>query len=67
VVVKDFYLLLRATIMGAKSVSLPKILVNELSLTIIMRRMQATDGKQQAIDRPNCIHGMAELAFEKFV
>jgi hypothetical protein len=53
--------------MGAKSVSLPKILVNELSLTIIMRRMQATDGKQQAIDRPNCIHGMAELAFEKFV
>jgi hypothetical protein len=43
------------------------MLMNEPSLSNIMRRMPAVDWKQWAMDMPNWIKDMVESAFDKFV
>jgi hypothetical protein len=48
-----FYSLPRATIMGARSVWHFKMLVNEQSLTTIMKGMSEADWLQWAMDRLN--------------
>jgi hypothetical protein len=53
VAIKEFYSLLRATILGAKNVELLKVLFAEQSLTTIMGRVPAADWKQWDMDRPN--------------
>jgi hypothetical protein len=65
--IREFYSVLKTTIMRAKSVSLLKMIVNEQSLAAIMVKMPAADWKQWAMDRTNLIQGMVEAAFEKLV
>ncbi len=50
-VVRDFYLLLRAAILGAKAVGHLKMLINTQTLPSIMGKMPAADWKQWAIKR----------------
>lgn len=66
VAIREFYSLLRDTILGAKNVGLLKVLFAEQSLTTIMGRVPGADWKQWDMDRPNWMQGTVEPAFKEY-
>ncbi len=65
--VREFYLLLRAAIKGAKGIGRLGLLVNDQTVPKIMGKMPYTDWKEWATRRPEWMQEDLGSAFEEFV
>jgi hypothetical protein len=65
--VREFYLLLRAAIKGAKGIGRPDLLINDQTVPKIMSKMPYTDWKERATKRPDWMQENLASAFERFV
>ncbi len=65
--VKEFYLLLRAAIKGAKGIDRLGLLINDQTVPRIMSKMPYTDWKEWATKRPDWMQENLTSAFERFV
>ncbi len=65
--IREFYSLLRTTLIGARKAQLLLRLINDQTLPGIMARMPLGDWKQWAKERPQWIQGSLEYVFWKFV
>jgi hypothetical protein len=65
--VREFYLLLRAAIKGAKGIGRLSLLVNDQTIPKIMSKMPYTDWKEWATRRSEWMQEDLASAFEKFV
>jgi hypothetical protein len=65
--VREFYLLLRAAIKGAKGIRKLDLLINDQTVPKVMSRMPYTDWKEWATKRPDWMQENLASAFEKFV
>jgi hypothetical protein len=61
--VREFYSLLRATMMGARKVGLLHRLINDQTLPGVFAKMPANDWRQWARERPMWMRGVVEEAF----
>jgi hypothetical protein len=65
--VREFYLLLRAAIKGAKGISRLGLLINDQTIPKIMSKMPYADWKEWATKRPDWMQQDLTSAFERFV
>jgi hypothetical protein len=66
-VIREFYSLLRAAMMGARKAGLLHRLVNDQTLPSILAKMQPNDWRQWARERPTWMREAIEEAFWSFV
>ncbi len=65
--VREFYSLLRAAMMGARKVGLQHQLINDQTLPGVLAKMPANDWRKWAKERPIWITGAVEEAFWTFM
>ncbi len=65
--VREFYLLVRAAIKGARRVGRIEMILNDQTIPKIMSRMPPADWKEWATKRPGWVDQNAALAFEEFI
>jgi hypothetical protein len=65
--IREFYLILRAAIKGAKAIGRVELLTNDQTVPKIMRKMPFADWKERASRRPEWAHEELGAAFEIFV
>jgi hypothetical protein len=65
--VREFYLLVRAAIKGARRIGRVELLVNDQTIPKIMSRMPPSDWKEWATKRPGWVGQDIALAFEEFI
>ncbi len=65
--VREFYLLLRAAVKGAKGIGRLGLLINDQTIPRIMSKMPYTDWKEWATKRPDWMQQDVATTFERFV